>query len=429
LQIAEESSAKEAGRARSIAALGEERISTITKERDSLVAQIKDAQRDARESLASIDALQRENDRTRHEIARLNESLNATARERDTLKNEVAGAHALAEKRDQEIQRLGEKIRAHDTQLAEFSTTKSQLANAQRQISSLSEQREVLRVERDSAQTQNAEVRAELARLAEQLRQQRAELREINERATTLERQRNELQRRIDDPALPTQLARITEELTSVNAELGRVRLALESVTAERNQARVEITQQDAALRANAETAFQKDRELAAATTKIETLLRRLEQLEQAKASAEPTREEPAARTSPPTDAIASGHVVDREERYRQLERELAALSERLQSIKTERFALREQLAAKDQEVRKAAPNSEAANQARSELAALQKKLQDLQPAADRARTDYEVLQTKLQAARPPLRDVAATHVLPPAPPPSAGQKAEKLKP
>jgi chromosome segregation ATPase len=468
LQAAEETGGKEAARARSIATFGEERISTITKERDGLAAQLRDAQREIRESLASIDALQREQHRAHQENTRLHDTLNVTMRERDALKDEAVLARNLAEKRDQEIQRLSEKIRADEAQLADFSATKSQLTEAQRQMSALSEDRDAFRIKTEKAEEQAANLRSELARMTEQLRKQETELRELGERATELDRQRNELQRRVDDPTLPAQLTRITDELTSVNAELNRVRRALESVTAERNQARVELTEQDAALRANAEAAFQKDRELAAATTKIDTLLRRLDQFEAQSKSLAATVTETAPASAAAASAAAAitahipkagnddnddergGNIVDRAERCRRLERELVTVSERLQAIKKERFALREQLAAKDDELRKAPANSDAASKARNDLFALQKKLEELQPAADRARNEYEILQAKLQAVRLVPRDAtAATPVIvtaaptappPPSPGPSTapdrlleptptrGGKAEKLK-
>jgi chromosome segregation ATPase len=165
-------------------------------------------------------------------------------------------------------------------------------------------------------------------------------------------------------------------------------------VTAERNAARIALTERDAALRQNAEATVEQERKLGAAHAKIEALLRRLEEFEAKK----------SAPTAPPEDVSEADDEdpdADLEERYHQLESELERMSERLRDIKTERFQLRERLAVKQAELANAPPNSDGAAKIRSELSALQRQIEQSQPAAERARKEYEALQTKLRAARP----------------------------
>jgi chromosome segregation ATPase len=398
LQSAEEQRAREIAHWQTIATNEQARVSGLEKEREAFAAKNFPVNRDSEGGFAAhreeLDAAKKDAELARQENAKLQDSLVAAARDCSALKNEARFASDLAEKRQVEIDKLGSRIAAHDAQLADASAVRTQLAHAERQIASLNAQYDTSRSDAEKARADAAALQAELARVMEKLRHQDLELRQARERAVELDRQRTELQKRVDDPLIPTQLTRISEELTSVNAELGRVRLALESVTAERNAARIALTERDAALRQNAEATVEQERKLGAAHAKIEALLRRLEEFEAKK----------SAPTAPPEDVSEADDEdpdADPEERYHQLESELERMSERLRDIKTERFQLRERLAVKQAELANAPPNSDGAAKIRSELSALQRQIEQSQPAAERARKEYEALQTKLRAARP----------------------------
>ncbi len=347
-------------------------------------------------------AAEKERDELKAQVAKLGEDAVAVKASEGAAAGEVSKAKAAqtaAEKERDELKvhvaKLGEDaaaVKASEGAAAvELSKAKAAQTSAEKerdelkvQVVKLGEDASAVKAGRELAETEMKALGDQLSSAKDSLEAANKKLVEVAGSFAKSERERVELQRRVDDPAAGKALATLEVEMKNLRAQMIDTKANLAVMRGERDTVRRQIGEREAELEKAA-------REVAA--VKVE-----LDRVRLASAEASGTREQEAALLAGAFEEAKSlgDQVAKGESELKALRAELDAMTVEAASAKALREELEGKLAAKEEDARADAAKLWGEAAAANERAAeLQSALDETRAQAEASRKNYEMMRVE----------------------------------